>query len=130
MTITMNDLTRVTTTERDVAERVDYDLGAVDKYGRRIGCYTRFLVEAFVPATEYAPNDGGCWVRHERVGTWYAMDLGATRDGHGYGAYQSRRYFATERELVSAAAKYVADARKRAHKTGTPDLFPSTEVAA
>jgi hypothetical protein len=56
------------------------------------------------------------------AGTYYTFTPCSTRNGGGYGASATKRYFTTEAERDAVVAKYLKDARKRAVKAAAKDL--------
>lgn len=90
-----------------------HDFGVTDAKGRQVGASIRRWVR-IVSAGEKVWH---CATRsHLSAGTWYALDVQATRADESFGPVQPVAFYATEAERIAAADKYLAGAKKRAVK--------------
>ncbi len=95
-------------------EPVHASFDAIDTKGRRFGARVRIEVLEYVPA-----EDGANWgyrIAPDMLGIRFHALPHATRDGVDYGAWQSGKLCRTEADAHAYAAKYLADAEKRALK--------------
>jgi hypothetical protein len=100
---------RTTLTRTTDMQTTEEDFGTQDAKGRRIGARIR----TWETLAETAAPDA-CMYYHLAPGTYFTLDVQATRDGTRFGASQHLRYFATAAERDNALARYLIDARKRA----------------
>lgn len=89
-------------------EHVDFKL--LDSRGRKIGATVTTYRKDRVPVA-----GSHSLLAPDSIGTgWFVLDVQATRDGVGFGASQSTRYFESATARDSAIDRYLAAARKRA----------------
>lgn len=122
--------------------------GVVDRKGRTLGAIAVLGIQVLRPATQEelavqetfnkisaqgVAYDRDAWSKAYGefskihfwgmdAGTYYSFCPCSTREGAGYGASATTRYFTTEAERDAVARKYLIDARKRAVKAAAKDL--------
>lgn len=95
-------------------ETAHHDFGCTDERGRAMGADITTGTHEFA-VIEGEPQQWTAWFTIA-PGTHFYFRPHATRNGRGFGALQSARYFSTKQERETAIQKYLADAKKRAAK--------------
>lgn len=100
-----------TKTASNITERIEnHDFCVADKKGRAMGARLTFQTREMVEST-----DGFGFAIEP--GSYFCFTPWATRGGEVFGAFSGTRFFKSESARAAAAAKYLADAKKRAAKT-------------